>query len=713
MSFLSTPRSTPQFFDRKNPVTLADSSQFVNMHYKILLAASILAVSCSCNNSQNGQSGSNPSKGDILITNLDTSLNPAQDFFEYAEGGWIKKNPIPGDETSWGIGKLVNEELYKRKRTINEDALGKSKRSGVEQQVADFWATGMDTVSIQNQGAAPLKSMLDKIYAAQSRSEIMSVAAQLHALQVGVFFGEGVSQDAKNSEVMAYEMDQGGLGMPNRDYYFNKDARSVKIRDTYPVYIARIIKLLGETDTVKANQRAKAIFALEMKLAAASRKLEDLRDPYKNYNKMAVGDLQKLSPTIDWKATITGIGVPKIDTVIIGQPEFYAALDKVISSESLDVLKDYMAFHFAGTYAAALSKPFEDANFDFYSKTIKGAQMQRPRWKRVLDAEEGAIGEEVGQLFAKEYFNEKAKARYSDMVERIRDAYKGRIEKLDWMSDSTKQKALHKLATMKKKVGYPDNWKDFSEMKISHSSYAQNLMAASQWWNAYQIKKLGKPVDRTEWDMTPQTYNAYYNPSNNEIVLPAGIFTVPGFRDEELDDALVYGYAAASTIGHEITHGFDDQGRQYDEKGNLKNWWSSNDSAQFAIRSKVLVNQFNGMIAVDTIHLNGRASLGENLADLGGLLLGVDAFKQTEAFKKNEKINGLTPLQRYFLGYALGWMYQIRPEQLASQVITDVHAPAKFRVNGPLPNVPAFYEAFQVKPGDKMYLPDSARVRLW
>jgi putative endopeptidase len=397
----------------------------------------------------------------------------------------------------------------------------------------------------------------------------------------------------------------------------------------------------------------------------------------------------------------------------VGQPEFYKALDKVVAGADTQVLKDYLAFHFASTFAPYLSRPFVDAHFNFYYRALRGAQEQRPRWKRVLDAEERAIGEALGQLFVKEYFNEKAKARYSEMVERIRDAYKLRIEKLDWMSDSTKQKALHKLATMKKKVGYPDNWKDFSAMKIGRSSFAENMMHANEWWNAYYIAKLGKPVDRTEWEMTPQTYNAYYNPSNNEIVLPAGIFTVPGYRDEELDDALVYGYAAASTIGHEITHGFDDEGRKFDEKGNLQNWWSPGDSAQFAKRSEVLVRQFNGMIAVDTIHLNGRASLGENLADLGGLLLGVDAFKQTDVYKKGEKISGLTPLQRFFFGYALGWMYQIRDEQLASQVITDVHAPAKFRVNGPLPNVPAFYEAFVVKPGDKMYLPDSARVHLW
>ena len=323
------------------------------------------------------------------------------------------------------------------------------------------------------------------------------------------------------------------------------------------------------------------------------------------------------------------------------------------------------------------------------------------------------MGEALGQLFVKEYFNETAKKRYIDMVEAIRDAYKERINKLSWMSDSTKQKALAKLSKITKKVGYPDKWKDFSALKIDKGPYALNIQRARKWWHNYNINKLGKPVDRTEWEMTPQTYNAYYNPSNNEIVLPAGIFAVPGYKDEDLDDALVYGYAAASTIGHEITHGFDDQGRQYDPEGNLTNWWSTADSTEFSNRAKMIINQFSEFNPVDTFHINGNATQGENIADLGGMLLGLDAFKKTEAYKKNEKIGGLTSVQRYFLGYALGWMYEERKERMASQVMTDVHAPVKERVNGPVVNIPEFYEAFGIKPGDKMYRPDSLRVSIW
>ncbi|XZF16554.1 M13 family metallopeptidase [Chitinophagaceae bacterium MMS25-I14] len=672
-----------------------------------LLASAALFAAC---NQPAGKTSEAPA--DILITDMDTTVNPADDFFDYANGGWIKKNPIPGDESSWGIGQLVNKELYDRKRKINEDAAAKKDAQGTEQQIGDFWKAGMDTVNIEKQGISPLKEELDKINAVATPADVMKVAAHLHSIGVGVFFGEGVGQDSKNSDVMAYQLWQGGIGLPNRDYYFNTDKRTADIRAAYPGYISGILKLAG-TDAAAADTKAAAVVALETKLAAASRKLEDLRDPDKNYNKMSVVQLRAMAPAVDWEGTFNGIGLPKIDTVIVGQPEFYKALDDIISKESVQNLKDYMTFHLINDFAPYLSKPFVDAKFDFYGKKIRGTEEQRPRWKRVLDAEEGAIGEALGQVFVKEYFDQKAKDRYATIVENMREAYKARIEKLDWMSDSTKKKALVKLAGIKKKVGYPDKWKDFSSLKISSGSFAGNMIRANAWWNQYSINKLGKPVDREEWDMTPQTYNAYYNSSNNEIVLPAGQFTVPGYRDEQLDDALVYGYAAASTIGHEITHGFDDEGRKFDEKGNLHNWWSKNDSAEFVRRSQVLVNQFNGMVAVDTLHINGKASLGENLADLGGLLIGVDAFKKTDAYKKGDKISGLTPMQRFFLGYTLGWLLEIRKEQLASQILTDVHAPAKFRVNGPLPNVPAFYEAFNIKPGSKMYLPDSARVKLW
>ncbi|MCB0696119.1 MAG: M13 family metallopeptidase [Chitinophagaceae bacterium] len=668
--------------------------------------AAILLLSA-CNNADKKEA-----KGDILLANVDTTINPADDFFQYANGGWIKGHPIPDDETGWGIAYLVQDELYARLLHINEEAVKNKNATGTDKQIADFWQTAMDTVTIEKQGIAPLQPELDKIAALQTKEEVMKQAADMHRYGVGVFFGEGVGQDAMNSEVMSYTLWQGGLGLPNRDYYFNTDERTTNIRDAYPGYISKVFQLTG-VPAAEADAKAAGIVALETKLAEKSRKLEDLRDPYANYNKMAVSNLKKISPTIDWAATIKEIGANNVDTVIVGQPEFYTQLDKVLSATDIQVLKDYMAFHLVKDMGSYLSNAFVDANFDYYSKLIYGAKENKPRWKRVLNAEEGAMGEALGQLFAKEYFNDRAKKRYEDIVENVRTAYKARIDNLGWMTDSTKQKAQAKLAAITKKVGYPDKWKDFSSLKIGRESYAQNMMSAHMWWNTYDLAKLGKPVDRNEWDMTPQTYNAYYNPSNNEIVLPAGIFTVPGYRDEELDDALVYGYAAASTVGHEITHGFDDEGRQFDAKGNLKNWWAKMDEEQFTQRANVLVGQFNQFMPVDTMHINGAATLGENLADLGGILIGLDAFKQTETYKKGEKISGFTPLQRFFLGYALGWMYEIRKESLASRIMTDVHSPAKYRVNGPFPNVPEFYEAFNVQPGNKMYLPDSMRVKLW
>lgn len=679
------------------------------MNKKFIGAIAITTVFAACSNEAKKEE---EKKGDILVTNMDSTVNPADDFFSYANGGWIKNNPIPNEETGWGIGQLVNEELYKRKLAINEDALKKNAKSGTDQQIGDFWYSGMDTNNIEKEGISPLKPELDRINALQNTKDLMAYVADAHARGIGYFFGEGVSQDAKASDVMAYYMSQGGLGLPNREYYFNTDERTTKVRNAYPAYIAKIFTLAGADSTV-AKAKATSVIALETKLATASRKLEDLRDPYANYNKMAISQLKNISPTIDWASVLQQIGVKHVDSVIVGQPEFFKQLDKVVAGENLQTLKDYMTFHLVKTAAPYLSRDFVNANFEFYSKMIRGAKEMRPRWKRVLDAEEGAIGEALGQLFAKEYFNETAKKRYADMVENVRNAYKARIEKLDWMTDSTKKKALNKLAAITKKVGYPDKWKDFSSLKIDRGPYVLNMFRSNKWWNDYELNKLGKPVDRTEWDMTPQTYNAYYNPSNNEIVLPAGIFTVPGYRDEQLDDALVYGYAAASTIGHEITHGFDDEGRQFDEKGNLQNWWSKTDEEQFKKRAEVLVQQFNKMTPVDTMHINGRATLGENLADLGGILIGLDAFKQTECYKKGEKISGFTPLQRYFMGYALGWLYQTRKEELANRLLTDVHSPAKERVNGPFPNVPEFYEAFNVKPGNKLYIPDSLRVMLW
>jgi putative endopeptidase len=649
---------------------------------------------------------------DFLAQNLDKGISPARDFFSYANGGWIKRTPIPPEESAWGIGQLVQLDIYYRLRKISEDAARtKSPAGTVAQQIGDLWFSGMDSAAINQQKLSPLKEDFRLIASIRSLHDLLRVSAGLHKKGVGVLFSEGVGQDDMNSEKMAYQLAQGGLGMPNRDYYFNTAQKPAQVRKAYRHYLFQIFRQLGK-DSAIAKGRADAVFHLETRLAKASRKLEELRDPIKNYNKITLVALQQLSPAIGWNDWLKNTGIGSVDSLIIRQPEFYTTLNTELTKTPLADWKSYLQAHLLIDAAPYLDqKTFAD--YFQYRKTLTGASVPRPRWKRVLDAEEGAMGEALGQLFVKEYFPASAKQRYSDMVEAIRSAYRERIQKLTWMSDSTKQKALDKLAHIKKKVGYPDKWKDFSALQIDRGPFVLNMQRAAQWWNNFMISKLNKPVDRTEWDMSPQTYNAYYNPSNNEIVLPAGIFAVPGKKDEELDDAFVYGYAAASTIGHEITHGFDDEGRQFDEKGNLRNWWQPADEQQFKGRAALIIKQFSEFSPVDTLHVNGDATQGENIADLGGLLLGLDAFKLTDAYKKGESIGGLTPMQRYFLGYAYGWMYQERKEILVTHLLTDVHAPARERVNGPMANIPEFYEAFGVKPGDKMYRTDSLRVSIW
>jgi len=649
---------------------------------------------------------------DILKDNIDNSISPGEDFFLYANGSWLKKNPVPGSESSWGIGNLVEEEIYNRLKKINEKSVKANSSNGsIEQKIGDFWESAMDTITLNKVGLAALKDELSAINALSDIPELLSVVAGLQMKGVSCLFDNYITQDDMNSEMMAFRLDQGGLGLPNRDYYFNTDERTEKVRSAYKKYLSATFKQVVSED-IKAQKMAKEVYALEEKLARSSRTLEDLRDPYKNYNKMSVRELNELTPNIDWSVYLKNIGVHKLDAVIIGQPEFYVTLSNELKATPLTVWRNYLIFHVIKSYAEFLDNTTY-TNYFTYSQSLTGATEPRPRWKRVLDAEESAMGEALGQLFAKEYFNETAKKRYNDIVENVRTAYKERIERLSWMSDSTKQKAIAKLKTIKKKVGYPDKWKDFSKLNIERGPYVNNMQNAALWWHKYYVDKLGKPVDRDEWDMTPQTYNAYYNPSNNEIVLPAGIFAVPGYRDEDLDDGLVYGYAAASTIGHEITHGFDDWGRQYDENGNLSNWWTKKDEAEFTKRAEAIIRQFSEFIPVDTLHINGNVTQGENIADLGGLLIGLDAFKKTPFYKANKSISGYTPLQRYFLGYALGWMYNTKKERLAYLVKSDEHAPAKERVNGPFVNIPEFYEAFNIKPGDKMYRPDSLRVSIW
>ncbi|MEP6833012.1 MAG: M13 family metallopeptidase [Gemmatimonas sp.] len=677
--------------------------------FGIVASASLLLMACS----KPDAPAAAVAAEDFLAANMNPAVNPADDFFEYTNGGWLKKNPIPETESLWSIGKVVIEQLNANLRHINEDAAAKPGAAGTElQKIGDFWAAAMDTTHAEQLGSHPMDVELKRIDGIATAHDALDVAFEMQPLAIGALFDVSVYQDEKASNEMSVHLSQGGLGLPDRDFYVNADTGVARTRTEYVSHIARTLSLLGR-DSTAAKTDAANVMAFETALAKASRKLEDLRDPQANYNKMTPAEMtSKRTPSIDWNGKLAAWKVQP-PNVIVGQPEFFSAMDALVAKTPAPVLKDYLRFHLVASYSPYLSKTFDQENFRFNDAVLSGQKVQRDRWKRVLDAEGSAIGMMLGKLFVKEYFPETAKKRYADMVEAIRAAYKERITKLDWMSDATKTRALQKLASVTPKVGYPDKWKDYSALTITRDSYATNMMNAARWNFNDQLSKYGKPVDRTEWTMTPQTYNAYYNPSNNEIVLPAAIFTIMGVTDDKIDDAVAYGYVGASTIGHEITHGFDDQGRQFDAAGNLVDWWTKEDATKFQQRANVMVEQFNAFEPLPGLHINGKASLGENIADFGGVLLGLDAFKKTEQYKNGKSIGGLTPTQRFFMGYALGWLSQQRDARLRRGLLSDVHAPAKWRVLGPMANVPEFYEAFGVRQGQAIWRADGQRVRIW
>ncbi len=681
------------------------------MRIQTIIFTLILALFYSCSSPKTEKA---ESFNDPLIANMDSSVSPGDDFFMYACGGWLKKNPIPGNERSWGVWSLVQDETFNRMKEISEDAAKQkdAAKGSNTQKIGDFWAAGMDTAAIEKEGLNGIATELASIDAITDVNGLIEISARLHSIGVETLFGFYIYQDEKNSEKITLHLYQGGLGLPDRDYYFNNDGRTAKIRAEYPNHLTNMFKLMGNDDKTAATNSA-SVMKIETALAKVSRKLEDLRDPYKNYNKLSVADMNKRTSNINWSSVLSTMNINNIDSLIVGQPEFFTALNSTLKTTSINDWKMYMRWHVINEFASYLNSNISGEHFRFYGTTLSGVKEQRPRWKRVLDVEEAAIGDALGQLYVEKYVSPSVKKRYDDLTNNIFDAYRDRIKQLSWMSDSTKRLALSKLNSVTKKVAFPDKWRDYSALIIDRGSYVMNCIRANNWHFNYEVKKLGKPVDRTEWDMTPQTYNAYYNPSNNEIVLPAAIFIIPGLPDSLADDAIIYGYAGASTIGHEITHGFDDQGRQFDEKGNLRDWWTAQDGKEYLQRAQKIINQFNDYVVLDSMHINGSATQGENIADLGGVVLGLEAFKKTEQYKSGKKINGLTPVQRYYLGYALSWLGHQRDESLANRIMTDVHSPNFLRINGPIVNSSEFYEAFNIKPGDKMYRADSLRVNIW
>lgn len=650
---------------------------------------------------------------DPLLTNRDTTFNPADDFYNYSNNGWFKKNPIKESESSIGIWKSIQDTINSQIKQICEtsakdDAAAKGSN---KQKIGDFYASGMDTIAIEKAGLTPIAGEIAKIESVKDIPTLMTAIANLQTIGVQPGFTFFVSQDNKISTKYALFFYQGGLGLGQRDYYVSTDSLNVAIRKKYLNHVDAMMQMLGE-DKNTAAKSANVILKLETELAKSSRKLEELRNPVKNYNKMTVAQFNKMTPNVDWNKVLPAFGIKKADTLIVCQPEFFKTFNSTLKSYSIEDWKTYLKWNLINAYASNLNKATEKQDFNFFSTVLSGIKEQKPRWKRTVNKTDGLLGELIGQVYVAEYLPKGSKEKLLEIGNNIKNIYASHIKKLDWMSETTKAKALQKLNKIVMKVGYPDKWKDMSALAIDRKSYCTNVINANRWHYNQMVSKFGKKVDKTEWGIQPQTYNAYYDPSNNEIVVPACNIIVPGFEGRMPDDAVLYGIIGASTFGHEITHGFDDQGSQYDENGNLNNWWSPEDLKKFKEKTTAIVSQYN-KYSVYGKNVNGDATQGENIADLGGLVVGYEAFKNTPQYKNKEIISGLTPDQRFFQSYAYAWMENRRKESKIRLIMLDVHSPAEYRVVGPLSNVPEFYKAFNVKKGNKMYLPENERVIIW
>ena len=669
-----------------------------------------LSVSTLCFYFSFGQTNIHP---DPLAAHIDSTIKPGEDFFLFANGKWFKENPIPASEQNNGIWQLIQDTINAQIRTMCESsAIIQAEQGSNKQKIGDFFFSGMDSVSLNTKGISDLKYDLAMIDSIKERKGLGNAAAYIHSVAGSPLFGFGVGQDDKISSKNAIFVSQGGLSLPDRNYYFDTDAQAVMIRRKFIVHLNAMFRIIGY-DSVRAKHAADNLMMLETALAKTSRKREDTRDPLKNYHKISFKQLAESAPNFQWIQFIEGVGLQSVDTVIVGQPEFLTALNEYLTSFPLDDWKNYLKFHLVRSLARFMDDKTYTESFSFYSTVLRGVQEPKPRWKRAVEQTDRSLGELLGQVYVSEYLPKGTKTKLLEIGNAIKEIYAERIKKLDWMSETTKLKALKKLNTIVMKVGYPDTWKDLGSMHIDRTSYVRNVMNANQWEFHYMIAKYGKPVDRSEWDMEPQTYNAYYNPSNNEIVVPGCNIILPGYERILADDALLYSVIGGSTFGHEITHGFDDQGSKYNELGNLENWWTSDDSVKFFTKTKSIVRQFNEYVAVDSLHINGELTQGENIADLGGIMMGYEAFKKTGQFRNHEIIGGLNPDQRFFLGYAFAWMVHERPEAIANQVRSNEHSPAQFRVLGPLTNMPEFYTAFGIKAGDAMWRPENLRVKIW
>ena len=675
------------------------------LHYLPLAAFCLMAASCNVGHKQ-----AEPTSG-IQLANLDTTALPGTDFYQYACGGWVKQNPIPAEYSQYGSFTILAENNRKQIQGLIEELASKRHKAGsVEQKIGDLYRIAMDSAKLNKDGVDPIVSEIIGIGTMKDKSAVYAMLGELQKHGIIAYNAVYVGADEMNSSMNAVQTFQAGLSMGERDYYLENDEATVKIREAFRTHVYKMLMLTGFGEK-NSKRGSDVVMEVETSLARAYRSRTELRDPHANYNKMTLDELKKEVPNFDWDAYLAALDLKDVREVIVGQPASLRAAADIIDSLPIEKQRIYLQWKLVDAAAPCLSDALVEQNFDFYSRTMSGTQEMQPRWKRAVSTVSSTLGEAVGQMYTAKYFPAEAKQRMVTLVKNLQESLGQRIRNLQWMGDSTKQKALDKLATFHVKIGYPDKWKDYSSLEIKDDSYWANMKRANAWSHAEMVAKAGKPVDKDEWLMTPQTVNAYYNPTTNEICFPAGILQYP-FFDMEADDAFNYG-AIGVVIGHEMTHGFDDQGRQYDRDGNLKDWWTEEDAKRFDERAQRMVSFFDSIEVAPGVHANGKMTLGENIADHGGLQVSFQAFRKATAAAPLADKDGFTPEQRFFLAYAGVWANNIRPEEVLNRTKTDVHSLGEWRVNGALRHIGAWYDAFDVKEGDPMFLPAEERVSIW
>ena len=642
--------------------------------------------------------------------NFDTSVPACTDFYKHANGHWLEMNPVPAAYTIWGTFNELEERNEAILKSILDDS-GKTKAApGTNaQKIADYYASAMDEAAIEKAGIKPLQPDLDRVAKLKTNADVVKALREWHARGINVMFGFGSRPDLKNSSMVIGYATQGGLGLPERDYYFRDDEDSKALRDKYVAHIARTLVLTGVAEK-DAGKQAAEVMALEARLAKASLKRVELREPSASYHIMTIAQANEKTPHFDWAAYFAANGV-KIESFSLAHPDFFAELDKMLADVPTAQWQAYLRWHLARNASPYLSKAFVDEDFAFYQATLRGAKEIKPRYKRVVESIDDNLGEAMGELFVARAFPPESKAKALDLINNLRTALKAHLEKLPWMGEETRKQALVKLSTFTPKIGYPDKWRDYSKLTITRGAYLDNVLASIAFENRRDLDKIGKPVDKLEWHMTPQRVNAYYSALQNEIVFPAAILQPP-FFDAKADNALNYGGIGA-VIGHELLHGFDDQGSKFDAEGNLKSWWTDDDRRKFDDRTAKLGAQADAFVAIGNLHVNGKLTMGENIGDLGGLTIAYDAFKIAQKDAPNTEIDGLTPDQRFFYSWAQIWRRSYRDEALKLQVNTDPHAPGPFRVNGPFSNLEGFRKAFSCKSGDPMVNEGEKQVVIW